>query len=82
MMKDKIRLTMVGHGIVRLSATCPLCKREWSFEMPWREFAEGNRAWIDGTLAQDAFPGVSPKDREMFISGTCHNCWLETFGIN
>lgn len=31
--------------------------------------------WIDGQLAQEAFPYLSAEEREMLISGICPDCW-------
>ena len=31
-------------------------------------------------LAQNAFPHLTPPDRELIISGTCGKCWEDMFG--
>ena len=35
--------------------------------------------WQDGAFVQDAFPYLSPDEREMLISGICPKCWDATF---
>lgn len=36
--------------------------------------------WRKGTMIQDAMPELSADIREMFISGTCPQCWEDMFG--
>jgi len=36
--------------------------------------------WQDGSLIQDVMPYLTASERELFISGTCDNCWTEMFG--
>ena len=38
--------------------------------------------WQEGSLIQDAMPYLSADDRELLISGTCPDCWVEMFGIS
>lgn len=38
-------------------------------------------AYNAGALVQDAFPYLSPAERELFVSHTCERCWNEMFGI-
>lgn len=33
-------------------------------------------------LIQDILPNLKPAEREMFISGTCGDCWNEIFSNN
>ena len=48
--------------------------------MPREEGLRGVEAYIAGQYAQDAFPFLSPEDREQIISGTHPKCWQEMFG--
>ena len=34
----------------------------------------------NGALAQNAFPYLSPAEREMLITGICDVCWKKMFG--
>lgn len=36
-------------------------------------------AWLDGEYVQNAFPYLSPDERELLISHTCANCWASLF---
>ncbi len=73
---------MVKGVIVRESgvfytfrATCPRC------EKPAEVTGLRKRAldrWQDGALVQTAFPGLSPAEREILVSGMhdeCFNAW-------
>lgn len=35
--------------------------------------------WLDGELAQNAFPYLSTDEREVLISGICPKCWETVF---
>ena len=37
--------------------------------------------WQDGVLIQEAMPYLSADDRELFISGTCDDCWTDMYGV-
>lgn len=39
-------------------------------------------AWRSGTLIQDAFPYLSPGQREMFKTAICPICWKNMFSFN
>jgi hypothetical protein len=36
--------------------------------------------WLEGALIQDAMPEMDKSIREMFISGTCPECWTDMYG--
>lgn len=38
--------------------------------------------WRGGELIQKAMPELSPGIRELFISGTCPDCWDDLFNDN
>ena len=40
----------------------------------------GYQSWRAGAFVQEAFPEVPKEYREMFISGTCPECWERMFG--
>jgi len=46
---------------------------------PLEVTAEQIDSWLDGELIQHAMPGLSPGQREMFISGTTDDDWDECF---
>lgn len=55
---------------------CVVCHESTDMEIP----ADGFDAWKDrGLYVQDAFPEMSPDEREMLISGTHPACWEALF---
>lgn len=59
-----------------LETSCPFCGHTNTILVYEDDFL----AWQNGTLIQDAFPYLSPEDREMLISGICPTCWEKMFG--
>lgn len=59
---------------------CPMCKEEHAVAMRFDEWRGGRSMWERGAYIQDAFPRLSPEDREILISGTCPKCWDKIFG--
>lgn len=57
-----------------LARPCPICGK--TNEVVVR--AADYKAWQAGVLAQNAFPYLSPDEREMLISGICGRCWGES----
>ena len=55
---------------------CPVCNRSATLVVD----ADAVTRWKDGAFVQDAFPFMSPADREVLISGTHPACWTEMFG--
>lgn len=55
--------------------TCPICGREHELIADFEQYLE----YQSGALVQDAFPHMSPTDRERFVSGLCPNCQEEVF---
>ena len=55
---------------------CPVCKKEKRVEVP----IAGLEARAAGVNVQTAFPNLSKNQRELFVSGTCSECWEKMFG--
>jgi hypothetical protein len=55
---------------------CTQCSRRYELAVT----AEQLRQWQAGALIQKAMPDLPPRDRELFISGTCDHCWRGLFG--
>ena len=60
---------------------CPFCGKTSEVEINADDYSD----YMDGILlVQEAFPYLSPDDRERLISGICPDCWdnmfCETFG--
>jgi len=60
---------------VTIITACPFCGHANEVAVNEDDYWD----WQDGILAQDAFPYLSPDEREMLISGICPKCWAKTF---
>lgn len=73
-MSDNI--TVLNRQEISVITFCPLCKKE-------HQVIVDKHDWIayktKGKLCQDAFPYLSPCEREMLITGTCPECWDTLF---
>lgn len=59
---------------ITIKGRCPMCGNEWSVkvdEVNYQSFKEGDM------LAQEAFPELTPAERELLITGFCDDCWEE-----
>ena len=61
----------------RVEVYCRFCGTINYVEVEWPDYWD----WQYGMPAQDAFPYLTPDEREMLISGTCPKCWDEIFGV-
>ena len=57
------------------SFVCPMCNTYHTLTVDMRRFI----LYQGGMPIQDAFPKMSPTDRERFISGLCPDCQKEVF---
>lgn len=60
---------------VMIETACPFCGATHMIEVNLTDYWD----WGDGKLAQDAFPYLTPDEREMLISGICLECWDSMF---
>ena len=60
---------------VMIETACPFCGAAHMIEVNLTDYWD----WKDGKLAQDAFPYLTPDEREMLISGICPKCWDSMF---
>ena len=61
---------------VTLEMTCPFCGAKHSVTVTEDAYC----AYIDGALAQEAFPDLTPTQREQIISQMCPDCQRTVFG--
>ena len=60
---------------IMIEIACPFCGAVHMIEVNLVDYWD----WKDGKLAQDAFPYLTPDEREMLISGICPECWDSMF---
>lgn len=58
-----------------LTPPCPVCDETHELVVPALSF----QAWMDGGTVQDAFPQLTPAQRELLITGTDAACFAELF---
>lgn len=55
-----------------LECQCPFCGKIHEVEVPLDNYLD----YEDGELSiQEAFPNLSPNEREMIKTGICPTCW-------
>jgi hypothetical protein len=67
-------------GIRVHTPQCFHCGKDGWVAMTYDQFLFAKDAFAKGALVQDAFPFLSPDEREMLISGTHPECWTAMFG--
>ena len=60
---------------ISVTFECPMCGAYHTLTVDMTRFL----LYQGGMLVQDAFPEMSPTDRERFISGLCPDCQKEIF---
>lgn len=62
--------------LMKITGTCWRCQAEQDVIVPQKGFDQ----WQNGANVQDAFPHLSPDNREFLISQTCGCCFDDLFG--
>jgi hypothetical protein len=64
---------------VTLCNDCPFCGEHYEFtlDMDFDEFMDSMWKYKNGELLQNAFPNLSPDEREQIKTGICAKCWDE-----
>jgi hypothetical protein len=66
----------MGHAPTSvLCPKCFVCGNQSILDVPH----EGFDLWDAGAFVQDAFPTLTPGEREMLITGTHPECWDKMF---
>ena len=62
---------------VTLCNDCPFCKKHYEFtiKMDYDDFIDAMWKYKYGTRIQDAFPNLTPDEREQIKTGICSRCW-------
>ena len=61
---------------IQLVGKCPYCDTSWTLKVSKDAF---NKFKYEGVHVQDAFPDMSPDERELLVSGICNTCWDKIF---
>lgn len=70
-----MKLTEDGSDHVWIDKKCIFCNQEKTIKVKQQDYID----WTKGKLTQEAFPYLSPEDREILISGVCGPCFDKTF---
>jgi len=60
---------------ISVTFECPMCSKYHYLTVEAEQYLD----FQSGELVQDAFPHMSPTDRERFISGLCPDCQKKIF---
>jgi hypothetical protein len=60
---------------ISIGFECPMCGEYHMLTVEMKQYLE----YQSGALVQDAFPHMSPTDRERFMSGLCPDCQKKIF---
>jgi len=66
-----INAKSLNDGTVEVITKCPFCPAIQTIMADGNQF---HKWWAEGELIQNAFPGLSPSDREALMTGICDNC--------
>lgn len=55
-----------------VGCVCPFCHKRQEVEVDTYKYILWNAG---GLLIQDAFPELSPSERELLMTGICNKCW-------
>ena len=69
---------MMTIKTVSVEVACPFCGAVSNLTLNWEDYAK----WQEGALVQDAFPYLTPNERELLITGICSDCWDRMFGTD
>lgn len=63
------------NDITVLEVPCPWCGKISELKLSTKVWLAGLTAYKNGALIQNAWPTLSPSDRELIMTGTCDECW-------
>lgn len=66
---------VIESNMTTISRSCPFCGKEHSITVDTRILNVGTQAYRSGALIQNAFPTLTPSQREFFATGICDKCW-------
>jgi hypothetical protein len=75
-------IDLTGELIRIQTQRCAQCGEKGVITMPRTNWDIGIAIYENGELIQNAFPFLSPEEREMLITGTHPECWTAMFNTN
>ena len=63
-----------------ISVICNSCGKKYEVTVNLQDFVDWEKGVGPKRFAQNAFPYLSPSERELLISHTCSKCFDEMFG--
>lgn len=66
---------LFDKDLVDYTATCPICGKQQTIKVHLVSL----EAYRNGALLQDAFPSLTPAEREAIKTGICQDCWDKMF---
>lgn len=67
--------TAIDKDLIEVTKTCPICGKQNTVKV----HPVSMMAYENGALLQDAFPSLTPAEREIIKTGICSDCWDEMF---
>ena len=64
-----------SNGKAKMTRECPICGKIQTLVADEKMFKEGILKYNGGMLIQNAFPFLTPSDRELMMTGICDECW-------
>lgn len=61
--------------LIEFKKTCPICGKQNTVKV----HPASLMAYDNGARLQDAFPSLTPAEREIIKTGICQDCWDEMF---
>ena len=66
---------LTDDSLVVVTSVCPWCGKASAFEVDKEVWNTGWKAYNAGANIQDAWPTLSPSERELILTGICDDCW-------
>lgn len=76
-MNSNLKTTPIPGGKILVETTCPFCGKVVSMTLDEHVWHNGLRAYQSGELIQNAWPTLTPDERELIQTGICPKCWDE-----
>ena len=72
---NTIQQTDYPNDVTVLEISCPWCGKISELKVSTKVWRDGLNAYKNGALIQNAWPTLSPSDRELILTGICDTCW-------